>query len=393
MMSAVMAVKKTEHLIVYKANGERKEFKVENNVSGVNKLGQWVENNNINTIIVIGNHRWAKLFLIALKRLYPGIKLQYAPSPKMQKGERENLKQRANSLLEKLENGENVVLQEFSFIEVKEKKRLVLKEPPTYKLSLDYVKITNKVRQIKHTIYSIFQEDIGPELVKEVERYLKNNKIPRGILGVIERCKEDRNKLTTYGYENDPDLFNDRVMELDVLFYRLSQVLNEKRKALEAIKKRIDRDHPLIKAVIQAKGPKKKKRKGKKSKNGEEIKVQEVVEDVKVKKIRRKIPDSLYVLLGFIGNRPWTYKKLKTYIGLDTREKNGRRVLDRRRPEVRQYFFIVAKTTALGQEAWEWFTEKHKDDEKYQERFKKYRGTMMIEALLQYICRELKIWQ
>jgi hypothetical protein len=390
MMSVVMACKKTEHLIVYKANGEIKEFKVENNGTGVNKLGQWVENNNnINTIIVIGNHRWAKLFLIALKRLYPGIKLQYAPSPKMEKGERENLKQRANNLLEKLENGENVVLQEFNFIEVKEKKRLVLKEPPTYKLSLDYVKITNKVRQIKHTIYSIFQEDIGPELVKEVERYLKKNKIPRGILGVIERCKEDRNKLTSYGYENDPDLFEDRVMELDVLFYRLSQVLNEKRKALEAIKKRIDKDHPLIKAVIRAEGPKKKKEEGNEDKNSEEVKVKEN----NVRRIRRKVPDSVYVLLGFIGNRPWTYKRLKTYIGLDTREKNGRRVLDRRRPEVRQYFFIVAKTTALGQEAWEWFTEKHKDNPKYQERFKKYRGTMMIEAFLQYICRELKIWK
>jgi len=218
---------------------------------------------------------------------------------------------------------------------------------------------------------------------------LRNDVIPNIIFDIIESRKKDRNSLTYYVYENDRDYFDERVTELKRLFSELSYFLSKKKEVLEDIKKRIDKNHPLIKAVIQAKGPKKKKRKRKKGKNSEEVKV----EEVKVKKIRRKIPDSVYVLLGFIGNRPWTYKKLKTYIGLDTREKNGRRVLDRRRPEVRQYFFIVAKTTALGQEAWEWFTEKHKDNPKYQERFKKYRGTMMIEALLQYIFREKKIWQ
>jgi hypothetical protein len=377
-----------KNLLVYKGKRKVKELELENSVEGVNKLGEWIENNNVDTIIVVGNYEWAKPFIIALTRLYPFLKVNYYPSPKKEKGERENLKKRAVTLLEKLEKGEDVVLKEYSLLEVESKKRLVLQEPETYRLSLEYIRLANQVRRIKHKIYSVIRY-IAPELLEEVERYLRNDFIPNIIFDIIESRKKDRNSLTYYVYENDRDYFDERVTELKRLFSELSYFLSKKKEALEDIKKRIDKNHPLIKAVIRAEGPKNKKEEGNEDKNSEKVKVKES----KIKRVRRKIPDSVYVLLGFIGNRPWTYKRLKTYIGLDTREKNGRRVLDRRRPEVRQYFFIVAKTTALGQEAWEWFTEKHKDNPKYQERFKKYRGTMMIEALLQYIFREKKIWQ
>jgi hypothetical protein len=376
------------NLLVYKRKRKVKELELENNVEGVNKLGEWIENNNVDTIIVVGNYEWAKPFIIALTRLYPFLKVKYYPSPKKEKGERENLKQRATSLLEKLEKGEDIVLKEYSLLEVESKKRLVLQEPETYRLSLEYIRLANQVRRIKHKIYTVIRY-IAPELLEEIERYLRNDVIPNIIFDIIESRKKDRNSLTYYVYENDRDYFDERVTELKSLFSELSYFLRKKKEALEDIKETIDKNHPLIKAVIRAEGPKKKKEEGNEDKNSEEVKVKES----KINRVRRKIPDSVYVLLGFIGNRPWTYKKLKTYIGLDTREKNGRRVLDRRRPEVRQYFFIVAQTTALGQEAWEWFTEKHKDNPKYQAKFKKYRGTMLIEAFLQYICRELKIWQ
>jgi hypothetical protein len=375
-----------KNMVVYKENGEVKEMEVENNVEGVNKLGEWIENNKVDTIIVVGNYEWSKPFIIALTRLYPFLKVKYYPSPKKEKGERENLKKRAASLLEKLEKGEDVVLKEYSLLEVESRKRVVLQEPETYRLSLEYIRLANQVRRIKHKIYSEIRY-IARELLEEVERYLRNDVIPNSIFDIIESRKKDRNNLTYYVYENDRDYFDERVTELKSLFSELSYFLRKKKEALEDIKERIDKNHPLIKAVTEAEGPKKKKEEGDENKNSEEVK------ESKIRRVRRKIPDSVYVLLGFIGNRPWTYKKLKTYIGLDTREKNGRRVLDRRRPEVRQYFFIVAKTTALGQEAWEWFTEKHKDNPKYQEKFKKYKGTMMIEALLQYIFREKKIWQ
>jgi hypothetical protein len=387
MLSPILVVG-NKNLLVYQGERKVKELELENSVEGVNKLGEWIENNNVDTIIVVGNYEWAKPFIIALTRSYPLLKVKYYPSPKKEKGERENLKQRATSLLEKLEKGEDIVLKEYSLLEVESKKRLVLQEPETYRLSLEYIRLANQVRRIKHKIYSVIRY-IAPELLEEVERYLRNDFIPNIIFDIIESRKKDRNSLTYYVYENDRDYFDERVTELKRLFSELSYFLSKKKEALEDIKERIDKNHPLIKAVIRAEGPKKKKEEGDEDKNSEEVKVKES----KIKRARRKIPDSVYVLLGFIGNRPWTYKKLKTYIGLDTREKNGRRVLDRRRPEVRQYFFIVAKTTALGQEAWEWFTEKHKDNPKYQERFKKYRGTMMIEALLQYIFREKKIWQ
>jgi len=387
-MLAPILIVGNKNMLVYKENGEVKEMEVENNVEGVNKLGEWIENNNVNTIIVVGNYEWSKPFIITLTRLYSFLKVKYYPSPKKEKGERENLKKRATTLIQKLENREGVVLKEYSLLEVESRKKVVLQEPETYRLSLEYIRLANQVRRIKHKIYSVIRY-IAPELLEDVERYLRNDVIPNIIFDIIESRKKDRNSLTYYVFENDKDYFNNRVAELKSLFSELSYFLHKKKEALEHIKERIDKNHPLIKAVIRAEGPKKKKEEGNEDKNSEEVKVKES----KIKRVRRKIPDSVYILLGFIGNRPWTYKKLKTYIGLDTREKNGRRVLDRRRPEVRQYFFIVAKTTALGQEAWEWFKEKHKDNPKYQERFKKYRGTMMIEALLQYICRELKIWQ
>jgi hypothetical protein len=305
-----------QELVSVQKGKKVKELELENNIEGVNKLGEWIENNNVDTIIVVGNYEWAKPFIIALTRLYPFLKVKYHPSPKKEKGERENLKKTAASLLEKLEKGEDVVLKEYSLLEVESRKRVVLQEPETYRLSLEYIRLANQVRRIKHKIYSVIRY-IAPELLEEVERYLRNDIIPNIIFDIIESRKKDRNSLTYYVYENDKDYFDNRVAELKSLLSELSYFLRKKKEALKDIKEKIDENHPLIKAVIRAEGPKKKKEEDNEDKNSEEVKVKES----KIKRVRRKIPDSVYVLLGFIGNKPWTYKKLKTYIGLDTREK------------------------------------------------------------------------
>jgi len=349
-----------KNMLVYKENEEVKEMEIENNVDGVNKLIQWLKDNNVNTIIVVGNYEWAKPFVVTLKTFYPDIKVKYYPSPKKGKGERENLRRRAVNLIDKLEKGVEIVLKEYRIVEEQTKKKLVLREPETYRLSLEYIRIANQVRRIKHKIYSVIRY-IAPELLEEVERYLKSDKLPTDIFDLIEDLKKDKTRLTYYIYNNNPEYFEQKVEQLRSLFLELLDYLDKKKEALEEIARHIDRNHPLIKLIIGGK--------------------------------RKKIPDSIYVLLGFIGNDRWTYKRLKTYIGLDTIPQNGRRRLDRRRPEVRQYFYIVAKTTALGKEAWQWFTEKYQDDEKYQQKFRRYRGTMLIESFLQYICRELGIWK
>jgi len=358
-MTAVLTIG-NKNLVVYKENEEIKEMEIENNIDGVNKVIQWLKDNNVNTMIVVGNYEWAKPFVVTLKIFYPEIKVKYYPSPKKGKGERENLRRRAVNLIDKLEKGVEIVLKEYRVVEEQTKKKLVLREPESYRLSLEYIRVANQVRRIKHKIYSVIRY-VAPELLEEVERYLKMDKLPTNIFDVIEDLKKDQTRLTYYIYNNNPEYFEQKIEQLRSLFIELLDYLDKKKEALEEIARHIDRNHPLIKLIIRGK--------------------------------RKKIPDSIYVLLGFIGNDRWTYKRLKTYIGLDTREKNGRRVLDRRRPEVRQYFYIVAKTTALGKEAWEWFTEKYRNDQKYQQKFRRYRGTMLIEAFLQYICRELRIWQ
>jgi hypothetical protein len=364
-MMPVVLVVGNIHRIIYKENEEMKEMEIENNVDGVKKLAKWLKDNKVNTIIIVGNYQWVKSFVIALKTICSQIDVKYYPSPKKEKGQRENLKQRAITLLNNLEKGEEVILKEYI---------LKSQEPETYILSREYVKTANQVRRLKHKIYSLIR-DTAPELLEKAKKAFFYDEDLADISDEIEDLKENKKMLAYYRYIYNRSHFVNTLDELRLLYGELSYYLNKKKAVLKLILKHIDKKHPLIKAVREAKGKKDKEDKG------------------QIRRIKRKIPDSVYVLLGFIGNRPWTYKRLKTYIGLDTREKNGRRVLDRRRPEVRQYFFIVAQTTALGQEAWEWFTEKHKDNPKYQAKFKKYRGTMMIEAFLQYICRELKIWK
>jgi len=355
----VVLIVGNKNIIVYKENEEIKEDVVNNNINGVKDLIEILNKLQRNIVIVVGNHEWSKPFVIALKKLAPNIKVVYCPSPKKGRGVKENLRLLARKIITALDQNKQISFKEYIIEPIKG----LIEEPESYTLSLEYTRIVDNIRRIKHKIYSILRY-IAPELTEGVERLLKNNKLPTWIFvfDVIEKIKNDEDMLAFYVYNNNPVYFNRKVEELKKLFEELEDNLDKKKEKLREISRDIDKNHPLIKLFSEISG-------------------------------RKKIPDSLIVLIGFIGNRKWGYRSLRKYIGLETiHPVTGRPRLDRRRPEVRQYVYIVSRTTTLGKLAWEWFREKYKDNPKYQEKIRKYRGTMMIEAFLQYICLHLDIF-
>lgn len=335
-MQIGIGVGRNTHTLVLLEQGAEKEAKelfLPNSLEGVERVVKLAKENGQDQVVFLGNYRWATPFAYALQQRE--ITPFYYPL-RIERGKRGRVGSVSEMLLKVVGSG----IRPRPFFK-KEPARIRPKEelPTSYRLALEYLDITNEIRELKHHLLDCLSI-LFPEVVRagKTTKLIKGQEIklpvpepqpPDIFTKKMRLVLENPNPYLLVHEDRVPEEV--RVLALDSLGRMIPRGLWEKTLA--------DHRQFLIEYDRQLK-----------------------LKQAKMKELKTKVAphrlmelfgegDIITVLTAFLGWRAWpNWRELRRFCGLDvTRlDSQGKPHISRVRPQIRQYLYLFATRTNEG---------------------------------------------